>query len=134
MVAGFAPALAKQARGTVLLEAAQQTKHLAPLQPNQHAGVIDTQTTRLNPQQHFETAELLLAHRHHRHGAPPGTPEPGGVSPLLCRGVSSLYCAYSHLSDNGSSGKNQHPEFASTFRENQVAHYTWLSRYHAANL
>src|SRR6516164_10822959 len=30
----------------------------------------------------------------HRHGAPPGTPEPEGVSPLLCRGVSSLYCAY----------------------------------------
>src|ERR1700745_4313513 len=46
------------------------------------------------PQQHVKTAELLLAHRHHRHGAPPGTPEPGGVSPLSCRGVSSLYCAY----------------------------------------
>jgi len=41
-----------------------------------------------------KTAELLPAHRHHRQGAPPGTPEPGGVSPLLCRGVSSLYCAY----------------------------------------
>jgi hypothetical protein len=38
-----------------------------------------------------KTAELLLAHRHHRHGAPPGTPEPGDVSPLLCTGVSSLY-------------------------------------------
>ena len=33
-------------------------------------------------------------HRHHRHSAPPGTTEPGGVSPLLCTGVSSLYCAY----------------------------------------
>src|SRR6202011_3373214 len=51
--------------------------------------------TRLNPQQHVKTAELLLAHRQHRHhGAPPGTPEPGEVSPLYCRGVSSLYCAY----------------------------------------
>jgi hypothetical protein len=31
LVAGFAAALGKQARGTVLLEAAQQTKHLTPL-------------------------------------------------------------------------------------------------------
>src|SRR6202023_403313 len=58
------------------------------------SGLPDTQATRLNPQQHVKTAELLLAHRHHRHGAPPGTPEPGDVSPLSCRGVSSLYCAY----------------------------------------
>src|SRR5215469_12507033 len=51
--------------------------------------------TRLNPQQHLKTAELLLAHRQHRHhGAPPRTPKPGRVSPLLCRGVSSLYCSY----------------------------------------
>src|SRR5580704_7087324 len=96
MVAGFASALGKQARGTVLLEAAQQTKHLTPLQADQHTGVTDTQATRLNPQQHVKTAELLLAHRQHRRGAPPGTPEPGDVSPLLCRGVSSLYCVYIH--------------------------------------
>src|SRR6516165_2621124 len=94
MVAGFAPVFRKQARRTVLLEAAQQTKHLAPLQPNQRTGITDAQTARLNLQQHLKTAELLLAHRQHRQGAPPGTPEPGGVSPLLCRGVSSLYCAY----------------------------------------
>src|SRR6516164_2087799 len=95
MVAGLPPVLGKQARRTVLLEAAQQTKHLASLQPNQRTGVTDAQTARLNPQQHLKTAELLLAHRHHRHhGAPPGTPEPGRVSPLLCRGVSSLYCSY----------------------------------------
>ena len=31
MVAGFAAVLGKQARGTVLLEAAQQTKYLTPL-------------------------------------------------------------------------------------------------------
>src|SRR6516164_2090775 len=92
MVAGLPPVLGKQARRTVLLEAAQQTKHLASLQPNQRTGVTDAQTARLNPQQHLKTAELLLAHRHHR--APPGTPEPGRVSPLLCRGVSSLYCSY----------------------------------------
>src|ERR1700730_18061765 len=49
--------------------------------------------------------ELLLAHRHHRHGAPPGTPKPAGVSPLLCRGVSSLYCSYIRKSDNRRSGK-----------------------------
>src|SRR5712675_2873997 len=95
MVAGSASALGKQARGTVLLEATQQTKHLTPLQADQHTGVSNTQTTRLNPQQHLKPTELLLAHRQHRQGAPPGTPEPGGVSPLSCRGVSSLYCAYS---------------------------------------
>src|ERR1700731_2233440 len=94
MIAGFASVLGKQARGTVLLEATQQTKPLTPLQADQHTGVSNTQTTRLNPQQHLKPAELLLAHRQHRHGAPPGTPEPGGVSPLSCRGVSSLYCAY----------------------------------------
>src|SRR6478735_6459211 len=94
MIAGFASVLGKQARGTVLLEATQQTKHLTPLQADQHTGVSNTQTTRLNLQQHLKPAELLLAHRQHRQGAPPGTPEPGGVSPLSCRGVSSLYCAY----------------------------------------
>src|SRR5215469_8337096 len=99
MVAGLAPVFGKQARRTVLLEAAQQTKHLAPLQPNQRIGVTDAQTARLNPQQHLKTAELLLAHRHHRQGAPPGTPEPREVSPLLCRGVSSLYCSYTSHSE-----------------------------------
>src|SRR6202047_1741858 len=105
MIAGFASVLGKQAGGTVLLEAAQQTKHLTPLQADQHTGVTDTHATRLNPQQHVKTAALLLAHRHHRHGAPPGTPEPGDVSPLLCRGVSSLYCAHIALSNKGESGK-----------------------------
>src|ERR1700726_815266 len=100
MIAGFASVLGKQARGTVLLEATQQTKHLTPLQADQHTGVSNTQTTRLNPQQHLKPAELLLAHRQHRQGAPPGTPEPGGVSPLSCRGVSSLYCAYMRKSRN----------------------------------
>src|SRR6266566_9366707 len=99
MVAGSASALGKQARGTVLLEAPQQTKYLPPLEADQHTGVSNTQTTRLNPQQHLKTAELLLAHRQHRHhGTPPGTPEPRGVSPLSCRGVSSLYCAYNQTS------------------------------------
>src|ERR1700738_3004455 len=99
MIAGFASVLGKQARRTGLLEATQQTKHLTPLQADQHTGVSNTQTTRLNPQQHLKPAELLLAHRQHRQGAPPGTPEPGGVSPLSCRGVSSLYCAYTVSSD-----------------------------------
>jgi lipopolysaccharide transport system ATP-binding protein len=31
----------------------------------------------LNAQQHLKPAELLLAHRHHRHGASPGTQNPG---------------------------------------------------------
>src|SRR5580704_3720254 len=105
MIAGFASVLGKQARGTVLLEATQQTKHLTPLQADQHTGVSNTQTTRLNPQQHLKPAELLLAHRQHRQGAPPGTPEPGGVSPLSCRGVSSLYCAYMMQSHNIYYGK-----------------------------
>src|SRR6202035_4055542 len=101
MIAGLASVLGKQARGTVLLEATQQTKHLTPLQADQHTGVSNTQTTRLNPQQHLKPAELLLAHRQHRQGAPPGTPEPGGVSPLSCRGVSSLYCAHKHGCERG---------------------------------
>src|SRR6476660_9150875 len=105
MIAGFASVLGKQARRTVLLEATQQTKHLTPLQADQHTGVSNTQTTRLNPQQHLKPAELLLAHRQHRQGAPPRTPEPGGVSPLSCRGVSSLYCAYTGNSRNGAYGK-----------------------------
>src|ERR1700730_9282856 len=106
VVAGLAAALGKQARGAVLLEAARQAKHLTPLQADQRTGVTDTQATRPNPQQHLKTAELLLAHRHHRHGAPPGTPEPGEVSPLYCRGVSSLYCAYTRESRNESYGKS----------------------------
>src|SRR6266436_2768898 len=85
MVARFASVLGKQARGTVLLEAPQQTKYLTPLEADQHSGGSNTPTTRLNPQQHLKTAELLLAHRQTRHhGAPPGTPEPAGVSPLSC--------------------------------------------------
>src|SRR5215831_10150431 len=49
MVAGLAPVFGKQANRPVLLEATQQTKHLAPLQPDQHTGVTDAQMTRLNP-------------------------------------------------------------------------------------
>src|SRR5215469_2055766 len=100
MVAGFASALGEQARDTVLLQTAQQPKYLTPMQADQLARVGNTKTTRLNPQQHLKPTELLLAHRHHRHGAPSGTPQPGGVSPLLCTGVSSLYCAYKFLSRN----------------------------------
>ncbi len=63
-------------------------------QPNQRTGITDAQPSGLHPQQHVKAAELLLAHRHHRHGAPPATPEPARVSPLLCRGVSFVYCGY----------------------------------------
>ena len=105
MVARSASAFGKQARRPVLLEAVQQTKHLTPLQADQHTGIIDAQTTRLYLQQNLKPAELLLAHRHHRHGAPSGTPKPGGVSPLLCTGVSPLYCAYEFLAHNIYYGK-----------------------------
>src|SRR5712671_356422 len=91
MIAGFASVLGKQARGTVLLEATQQTKHLTPLQADQHTGVSNTQTTRLNSQQHLKPAELLLAHRQHRQGAPPGDPRTrGSVASILQRGVISI--------------------------------------------
>src|SRR5277367_2029366 len=106
MVAGFASVLGKQARGAVLLEAAQQAKYLTPLQTDQFTRVGNTKTTRLNPQQYLKPAELLLAHRHHRHGASSGTPEPAGVSPLLCTGVSSLYCSYRQKPHNRLSGKS----------------------------
>src|SRR5271166_767620 len=94
VIAGFAAALRQQARGTVLLETAQQAKYLTPVQADQFTRVGNTQTTRLNLQQNLKPAELLLAHRHHRHGATPRTPKPEGVSPQLCTGVSSLYCVY----------------------------------------
>src|SRR5271169_1647080 len=100
MVAGFASALGEQACGTVLLEAAQQTKYLTPVQADQFTRVGNTQTTRLNLQQNLKPAELLLAHRHHRHGATPRTPKPEGVSPQLCTGVPSLYCVYTPQAEN----------------------------------
>ena len=78
--AGFAAMLGQQARGTVLLETAQQTKYLPSPQPNQRTGITDAQPSGLHPQQHLT----------------PATPEPAGVSPLLCRGVSSVYCRYTH--------------------------------------
>jgi|SRR5215469_9537468 hypothetical protein len=62
------------------------------------SAAIDTQTTRPNPQQYGKAAELLLAHRQHRHhGAPPRTPKPGPVASTLQRGVISillLHCVY----------------------------------------
>jgi hypothetical protein len=73
-----------------LLETAQQTKHLAPLQPDQHAGVTDPQMTRLNPQQQVETAEFLLAQ---------STPAPLRTPGPQNSGESHLYiaeeCSYS---------------------------------------
>ncbi|MGH7097007.1 MAG: alcohol dehydrogenase catalytic domain-containing protein, partial [Stellaceae bacterium] len=44
----------------------------AAAQSDQLTRIGNPQTTRLNLQQNLEPAELLLAHRHHRHGAPPG--------------------------------------------------------------
>src|SRR5271167_2051962 len=102
VIAGFAASLRQQARGTVLLETAQQAKYLTPVQADQFTRVGNTQTTRSNLQQNLKPAELLLAHRHHRHGATPRTPKPEGVSPQLCTGVSSLYCVYT--GDAGLSG------------------------------
>jgi hypothetical protein len=60
------------------------------------------------PQQHLWPNKLLLAHRHRRHGASPATPEPAGLSPLSCRGVSSLYCGYNPVPPSGRYGKSDH--------------------------
>ena len=87
MIAWLAAMLGNQARGTLLFEAVQQTKHLTPLQADQRASVSYPQTAALHPQQYLKTAELLLAHRHHRHGAPSGTPEPAGMSGVTGRFV-----------------------------------------------
>src|ERR1700732_5290987 len=94
MIARLAAPLRQQAWSTILLQPTQQAEHLPTMQTHQRTGVGDTQPSRLNPQQHVKPAELLLAHRQHRHDASPGTPKPGGVSSLFCRGVPSLYCAY----------------------------------------
>ena len=48
MIAGFATMLGKQARGAVLLEAAQQTKYLTAPQPEQRTGVGYAQTAGLD--------------------------------------------------------------------------------------
>src|SRR5208337_415776 len=94
MVAGFTAALRQQARGAILAQPVQQPKYLTPAQADQRTRVGNTQSTRLNFQQYLKPAEFLLAHRHRRHGTPPETPRSGGVPFELCRGVSSLYCAY----------------------------------------
>src|SRR6516225_708678 len=75
------------------------------LQTEQLASVRDTQTARLNAQQDLEPVEFLLAHRHHRHRAPPRLLEPQPVSRQLCRGVSSLYCCYMRRSQKLAYGK-----------------------------
>src|ERR1700733_8640868 len=94
MIARLAAPPRQQAWGAILLESTQQAKHLPTMQTHQRTGVGDTQPSRLNPQQHVEPAELLLAHRQHRHDASPGTPKPGGGLSLCCRGGPSLYCSY----------------------------------------
>src|SRR6516225_8356560 len=76
------------------------------LQTEQLASVRDTQTATLDAQQDLEPVEFLLAHRHHRHRAPPKLFEPRRVSRQLCRGVSSLYCGYSCASRNIAYGKS----------------------------
>jgi hypothetical protein len=50
MIARFAAAVRQQARGAVLFEATQQTKHLTPMQTDQHAGILNPQAPRLNAQ------------------------------------------------------------------------------------
>src|SRR6476646_9497628 len=94
VVARLAAALGDKADSTILFEAAQQPEHLVAFKPDQCAGVCNTQPARRHAQQHAQPIEFPFAHRHHRHGASPGTLDPGGVSPQLCTRVSSLYCAY----------------------------------------
>src|SRR3954469_15733729 len=99
MIAGPAAALRQQARRTVLFKVAQQAEYLAPVQADQRAGIGNPKPPRLNSQQHVKPAELLLAHRQHRHDASPGTPKSRGVSSLCGTGVPSLYCGYSFEAD-----------------------------------
>ena len=49
MIAGFAAMLGQQARDTVLLKTAQQTKYLPSPQPNQRTGITDAQPSGLHP-------------------------------------------------------------------------------------
>src|ERR1700733_5952092 len=94
MIARLAASPRQQAWSAILLKATQQAEHLPTMQTHQRTGIGHPPPPRLNPQQHVEPVELLLAHRQHRHDASPGTPKPGGVSSLFCRGVPSLYCSY----------------------------------------
>ena len=75
VVAWFAAAFGQQARRAVVLEATQQGKpddasrQSACRRPPHAVDLIE-------PEKHLKPTELLLAHRHHHHGAPPGTPNP----------------------------------------------------------
>ena len=94
VIARMAMVTGDKRRGAAGLKRAPQAVDLAPPQAGQDAGVGDTQTAGLNPGQNLETGELLLAHRHHRHGTPLRTLKPGAVPSQLCGRVASLYCAY----------------------------------------
>jgi hypothetical protein len=74
----------------------QQTKHLTALQTEQFAGIRDTQTAGLHAQQDLEPVEFLLAHRHHRHRAPPEPPNPGQCRVNFAEGC-HLYIAVTTL-------------------------------------
>jgi hypothetical protein len=43
MIAWFASTLRHQARGAVLFEATEQTKHLTAMQADQRAGILDAE-------------------------------------------------------------------------------------------
>jgi hypothetical protein len=105
MVTGSATALGKQARGPVLLEATQQTKHLAPLQPDQHTGVTDPKTTRLNRNSTSRRLNFCLLIYTSAAAHPPGPQNPGECPLYIEEGVSFLYCAYSKKSDKMAYGK-----------------------------
>src|SRR6516225_3884818 len=90
------------------------------LQTEQLASVRDTQTATLDAQQDLEPVEFLLAHRHHRHRAPPKLFEPRRVSRQLCRGVSSLYCGYMLASWRGAYGKLRVKSQGTVFLENPL--------------
>ena len=78
MATASAATFGKQSRGPVLLETAQQTKHLTPLQANQYAGIRgrpDWTRSSTHPMNHRITCAAA------KHGAQFQSPKSEGVAP-----------------------------------------------------
>ncbi len=97
MIARLAAPPRQQAWGAILLEATQQAEYLPTMQTHQNTGVGDMQPSRLNPQQHVEPAELLLAHRQHRHDASPGPQNPSECHLYFAEGCHLYIAATPHV-------------------------------------
>src|SRR5918997_3282869 len=98
-VARSATPLGDQTGRTTSAKVLQQPEDLSAFEPEQGASVPNGYSPCFYIHQNIKPGKLLGAHRHHRHTArPPAAPKSRRVPFELCRGVSSLYCAYMLIS------------------------------------